>query len=187
MHASLSIKLSPVIKCVIMNRSTRDQIKYRVRHHRQVSKRMQQMKARENSFVFIDEMTDGTDNEHECEFNETPGFSDSLKNWAIEFNISQRAISALLKILIAVGLTFLPADSRSLLKTPRVVQLEECAGGRLWYRGIITNLKSIFKNLTENMSITLNFNFDGTAIFNSSTWNFWPILANINGSLHVLL
>lgn len=87
----------------------------------------------------------------------------------------------LLKILISIGITWLPSDSRALLKTPRIIHLDDCAGGKIWYRGIGHNLKSIFKYSRENFAVSLNFNFDGAALFNSSTWNFWPILANIYG------
>lgn len=83
--------------------------------------------------------------------------------------------------MISIGISWLPSDTRSLLKTPRIIHLDDCAGGKLWYRGIGSNLKSIFKHSNENISISLNFNFDGTVLFNSSSWNFWPILANIHG------
>lgn len=156
-----------------MSGLVRDQIRERVRHHRNVKKQLEQMRSRENAFIYIDENSNDS-NDSECDLS----MNDKLKQWAIEYNVSHRAITALLKILISIGMTWLPSDARSLLKTPRVIQLTDCAGGKLWYRSIETNLISIFKNITNSIEISLNFNFDGAVLYKSS---LWPILANIEG------
>lgn len=61
-----------------------------------------------------------------------------LRRWALEYNISKRAISALLKILISFGMDWLPKDSRTLLSTPRYIQMNNLTNGKIWY-GVFKN------------------------------------------------
>lgn len=56
-----------------------------------------------------------------------------LRRWAIKYNISKRAISELLKILISFGMKWLPKDSRSLLSTPREIEMSNLTNGKIWY------------------------------------------------------
>lgn len=105
----------------------------------------------------------------------------SLRSWAIEYHIQNRALSALLKILISYGFTSLPRDSRKLLKTPRIVEIETRAGGKFWYNGIASCIKQVYCKITSNTTLELNFNLDGLPLFKSSPLEFWPILANIHG------
>lgn len=65
--------------------------------------------------------------------NEMNGSKDILRNWALKYNISKRAVSDLLKILIAFGMPWLPKDSRTLLSTPRQIHMTELTNGKLWY------------------------------------------------------
>lgn len=88
-----------------------------------------------------------------------------LRSWAIEYHIQNRALSALLKILICFGLTNLPKHSRTLLKTPRTVQIEKRAGGQFWYNGLTNSIKQVFAKVTSNMTVELNFNVDGLPLF----------------------
>lgn len=110
-----------------------------------------------------------------------PTISKVLRSWAIQSYIKQRALSALLKILVCFGLKTLPRDSRTLLKTPRFVEIEKRAHGDFWYNGMSNCLENIFAKLTTDMKIELNFNVDGIPLFKSSPITFWPILANIHG------
>lgn len=64
---------------------------------------------------------------------ETIGSRERLRNWALKYNISKQAVSDLLKMLIAIGMTWLPKDSRTLLSTPRQIHLAELTNGKLWY------------------------------------------------------
>ncbi|XP_055325814.1 uncharacterized protein LOC129579676 [Sitodiplosis mosellana] len=105
----------------------------------------------------------------------------NIRSWAIEYNIQNRALSALLKILITFGSRNLPSDSRSLLRTPRSIQIENTAGGQYWYNGIGNCLRNVFGKLNSNITLELNFNVDGLPLFKSSPVTFWPILANIHG------
>lgn len=107
--------------------------------------------------------------------------SDQLRSWALEFHLTHRAISKLLKILICCGMRFLPKDSRTLLSTPRSINIENRAGGQYWHNGIKKGLSTIFSELNENLTIKMNFNVDGLPLFKSSPVEFWPILAKIRG------
>lgn len=69
----------------------------------------------------------------EYQQNENIAASERLRRWALEYNISKRAVSALLKILIALGLTWLPKDSRTLFSTPRYIEMQNLTNGKLWY------------------------------------------------------
>lgn len=57
---------------------------------------------------------------------------EKLRQWALKYNITKRAVSDLLKILISVGLTWLPKDSRTLLFTPRNIELVTLSKGKFW-------------------------------------------------------
>lgn len=71
-------------------------------------------------------------------------------------------------------------DYRTLLQTPKTVQIMDVGGGKYWYNGIERNLRLIFSKLEKNISIALNFNMDGLPIFKSSQRVFWPILSTIH-------
>lgn len=109
--------------------------------------------------------------------------ADQLRSWAIEYHVQRRALSKLLKILISAGMYFLPKDSRTLLATPRSINIEDRAGGKYWHYGIQTGLKSIFSQLTSNFTIKMNINIDGLPLFKSSPIEFWPILGSIRGKI----
>lgn len=106
--------------------------------------------------------------------------SSQLRLWALKHNITRNALSDLLKILIAFGMTWLPADSRTLLETPQNITTVNIANGQLWYNGIEKNLRRIFEKLNKNVTLLLNFNVDGIPIFKSAKKEFWPILANMH-------
>lgn len=110
-----------------------------------------------------------------------------LKQWAIEYGITRRALSALLKILISAGLWYLASDSRALLKTPRTVPIVDMCGGKYWYGGLRKNLETLLSSIKENITINLSFNVDGLPVFKSAKTTFWPILAHIFGLYKNLL
>lgn len=65
--------------------------------------------------------------------NEKSASTERLRHWALEYNISKRAVSELLKILISLGMIWLPKDSRTLLSTPRYIEMKNLTNGKLWY------------------------------------------------------
>lgn len=105
-----------------------------------------------------------------------------IRSWALDFHLTQRAVSRVLKILIAYGLKFLPKDSRTLLQTPQSMNIERRAGGQYWHNSLKKSLFTIFsKDLNKDLVININFNVDGLPLFKSSTIEFWPILGKICG------
>lgn len=57
---------------------------------------------------------------------------EKLRCWVFKHNITRSAISDLLKILISIGMTWLPKDSRTFLSTPRNVEISTLSIGHLW-------------------------------------------------------
>lgn len=112
---------------------------------------------------------------------------EQIRRWALKYNISKCAVSALLKVLISIGLNFLPKDSRSLFQTQRYVELSTLSNGKIWYQGVARNLDMIFADLKTNMKISLCLNMDGLPLFNSSKYQFWPILARVFGKFFLAL
>lgn len=112
---------------------------------------------------------------------EQKSLADQLRSWALEYHIKRRAVTSLLKILKFNGMGFLPQDSRTLLSTPRRIDIENRSSGKYWYNGIRNGLSPIFSMLTKNLKIDLNINIDGLPLFKSSALEFWPILANVRG------
>lgn len=96
----------------------------------------------------------------------------------LQHNITRNALCDLLKILISFGLTWLPSDARTLLETPRNVEIIDAANGKLWYSGLENNLRKIFRTLSNDIELILNFNVDGIPLYNSAKKEFWPILTN---------
>lgn len=106
-----------------------------------------------------------------------------LRFWAAKHRISHLAINDLLSILNCTGFNFLPKDSRTLMQTPTAVEIASLENGKLWYRGIRTCLNDVLSKRNRDTVITLDFNFDGMPLFNSSKLQFWPILSAIQGSI----
>lgn len=122
--------------------------------------------------------------ENEKNFN----LENALQIWALKHRITHMAVKDLLSILNSAGISSefgkpLPKDSRTVLKTPAHVDIQTLTVGNLWYRGVQKCLENIFKNINRDVTITLNFNFDGVPLYNSSKICFWPILPSIRGSL----
>lgn len=110
-------------------------------------------------------------------------FQRKLKVWAIDHKITQRALADLLKILFWFGLNWLCRDPRTFLCTPRNVEIVPAGNGKMSYFGIANNLSRIFSDLSRDLITSLNINIDGLPLFNSSKYQFWPILASIHGML----
>lgn len=121
-------------------------------------------------------------NEHINSENQSgENFQDCLKEWAVKHRITKMALNDLLSILITAGFCYLPKDSRTLMKTPKHVEIRNLSSGQMWYRGISFSLLQIFQKLNNDISIYLDFNFDGVPLFDSSSKCFWPIIVSIRG------
>lgn len=117
-----------------------------------------------------------------CDTDNTTNFKDKLKYWAVHHHISARAINDLLSILIFAGFTFLPKDSRTFMRTPSNLSIKNLTNGKMWYYGIGKCLEDVFAKISQEISITLDMNFDGFPVSKSSNSQFWPILAAIRGN-----
>lgn len=105
---------------------------------------------------------------------------EKIKNWSLRNKIKHIAINDLLKILKEEGIAELPLDARTLLNTPKTVNIREMGKGKFWYNGVKNNLIRTLSHLTENQDISLIFNIDGMSPFNSSSLQFWPILFKVH-------
>lgn len=130
-----------------------------------------------------------SESETNFEINEQSKENELLRNklctWANDFFISKRALDNLLPILINAGLNSLPKNHRTLQKTPTNIQMNNIAGGKMWYNGIAKCLTQIFSKLNRNLDIKLNVNIDGLPLTKSSRITFYPILASIYGKAFI--
>lgn len=104
---------------------------------------------------------------------------EGLALWASKNNITRQAANELLELLRNNGHN-LPKDSRTLMETPRYVEVLEKCGGHYYYFGIGSCLQNILKThpafVKENDSVKLSVNIDGIPLHKSSNEQFWPIL-----------
>lgn len=108
-----------------------------------------------------------------------------IRKWTCVYNISQSALKAITKIInVNLRDSQLPADPRTIMKTPRTTKFTQIGGdknpGFYWHQGFEFCLRNCFRNLADDLSISINVNIDGLQIFNSSNKCFWPILFNIH-------
>lgn len=111
--------------------------------------------------------------------------TEKIRYWAVQHRITKTALNDLLRILIFAGLNFFPKDARTFMRTPKIVSISTLSKGKLWYNGLKNCLHSSLAQISHDMTITLNFNFDGLPIAKSSNIQFWPILSNIRGMCSV--
>lgn len=104
-----------------------------------------------------------------------------LIRWAINHRITKIATNDLLSILKFAGLNFLPKDSRTLLRTDVNTPITHLSNGKMWYNGVKKCLENVLCKISSNISVTLDFNFDGAPISKSSNSQIWPILSSIRG------
>ncbi|XP_036425356.1 uncharacterized protein LOC118807451 [Colossoma macropomum] len=87
-----------------------------------------------------------------------------LSKWAVRFNISLVALTALLCVL-RVYHPDLPRDARTVLKTQTQYSIHRQAGGLYHYRGILTSLRNtlshVIDTVSEGFTFRLRINVDG--------------------------
>lgn len=128
------------------------------------------------------EFDSDTDEENE---NVELSFINKLRIWAVQNQITHVAINELLELLLTLGLKNLPKNSRTLLHTPRSVQIRSMGSGEYWHNGIEKCLKNTLCDVSESINLSLNFNIDGLPISGSSKFQFWPILMSIASKPHI--
>lgn len=128
------------------------------------------------------ESDDDLDSKFSCDdVDESIEFIGRLRSWAVKHRITHSAIRELLAILIFGGLVFLPKDSRTFMKTPAKIEVVGVSNGKLWYHSVGKSLENVLCKIPRDISLTLDFSFDGLPIFKSSNTQFWPMLSSIQG------
>lgn len=113
-------------------------------------------------------------------------FSSELVCWAIKRRINNVQFRGLLEIWNNnMPLTKLPRDPRTLLRTPRMVDIftdPENQNEKYWYYGVRKSLMCFLPKVLDRVSaeIKLNIHVDGLPISDSSNECFWPIMYNIH-------
>lgn len=111
-----------------------------------------------------------------------PDTSSFLKNWTHQFNIQKTALNELLKHLKQNGHPNLPADSRTLLRTPTQRTVVTIPPGQYSHIGVFKALDNYLSSCPIAPSnVEIDFNIDGVPISHSTPSCFWLILAQIWG------
>jgi hypothetical protein len=109
----------------------------------------------------------------------------ALAQWAVSHNITNVALSALLKSLKSHKcFDKFPIDARTILKTNsnnNSTHIQLVQPGNYYHFGFSNELNKIIKflNISED-TININIGIDGLPISKSSGSTFWPILGNID-------
>lgn len=109
-----------------------------------------------------------------------PSISCEIREWAIEYNVSNAALSKLLGILQTKGLN-VPKDARTLHKTPTSIDVTKKSGGDYVYNGLAACIvQALVDNpkAVDNKEILLKVNVDGVPLFKSVSSQLWPILCS---------
>ena len=110
-------------------------------------------------------------------------FKHHLSLWSLAFGIPHIALKVLLVILRNYTDLVLPRDSRTLLKTPRHVDMIEMPNGAQYcHFGLTKAVEEIAHNYRKRgirtRQIRLIFNIDGLPIYKSSENSLWLILCS---------
>lgn len=110
-----------------------------------------------------------------------------LSSWAAKTRLSRDPTNELLSILRKYGMD-VPKDSRTLLKTPRNVDVLNKCGGSYYYLGIRNGISSLLDQNVEPVPFfKLSVNVDGVPLDKSTNSQLWPILGSINSSDYVFV
>jgi len=109
---------------------------------------------------------------------------DSLRKWAL-LGVTKQKVNQLLRILQQYH-PDLPADARTLLKTPRSTETYPVgqAEGEMWYYGVLTNLETLVtpEFLRMHKEITIDVGIDGVNAYGfRCEAKFWPIIGCLVG------
>ena len=117
----------------------------------------------------------------DCDGDDRRTLPSELKMWALNHNITLEALTSLLKLLKpALPEQALPADGRTLLRTPRRVTTKRLGGGEYSHIGFQSQIVRVLKDeddVPEELEIDISV--DGIPISNSSGSQLWPIQGRI--------
>lgn len=103
---------------------------------------------------------------------------ENLGKWAINFNVPQNAVNALLKILkYDANMKFLPKDSRTLLnsKSSTLLNMHEVIPGNYYHFGLATGIIRYSSLISFTDVIKISIGIDGLPLTKSSSSQFWLI------------
>lgn len=110
----------------------------------------------------------------------------NLAKWAVDHNITQTALSALLKVLkLHKCHNYFPIDARTILKTKLSVkpfQLQIVPPGNYYHFKIYNSLQYIYNSDSQYFvgnDIKIVIGIDGLPLTKSSSSCFWPILGYV--------
>lgn len=101
----------------------------------------------------------------------TESSREGLRSWSLRHNIRHNALKDLLGFIKDnYNDTNLPMDPRTLLETPLNIGklCNEIPGGKYWHHGLAACLENWFKNVSSDVSISININIDGLPVHKSS-------------------
>ena len=132
----------------------------------------------------VEPLPTGSEDEKETSPNSQGSLSNSLRQWAVKYQVPHTSLTSLLSILQFHGHPELPRDGRTLLQSLRNVDVKKLGGGEFVYLGIEQGLNYFLKSLSEEIlpsHLNMQVNVDGLPVFKSSSLQFWPILGLFTG------
>ncbi|XP_065641167.1 uncharacterized protein LOC136073496 [Hydra vulgaris] len=132
------------------------------------------------------ESSDENDNDEEVRVSDNGAediFQPMLAKWVVRNQIFNIATNELLKLMQSIGHNYLPNDVRTLLNTPRSVEVKVKCGGEYIYFGLQKCILKILNKLSNINKIDLVVNIDGFPLYKSSSVEIWPILCQFSISL----
>lgn len=106
-----------------------------------------------------------------------------LRDWAIRNHISHVALTELMT-RIKPKYPELPTDARSLLKTPRKINVQSIPPGYYYHFGLRNCIEELVSRYSENLqSIQVNVNVDGLPLFKSSSNQVYPDFMQLSREL----
>lgn len=108
-------------------------------------------------------------------------FKSGWRLWAVQENVTQKQLRALLQVCNNTLPFRLPGEPSTLLQTtkPKIRVLDGLS--KYWHNGVEEGLKYTLQQSKRIPSTaSLNISVDGIPIAKSSNAQFWPILANVH-------
>ncbi|KAE8739074.1 hypothetical protein FOCC_FOCC015430 [Frankliniella occidentalis] len=103
-----------------------------------------------------------------------------LVEWTLEGGVTMNKVDDLLRRLHRVHPS-LPLSYKTLLETPKNIEVLECGDGTMWYLGISPQLQRVLspQYFDDHNDIAIDVNIDSVPIFSNSNVNFVPILGRL--------
>lgn len=109
-----------------VNSKVREQSKHRKRFQRKVSSLLVEQHRRVQTIsqaITLSADDETSDYQPEPEKDKAVNIEEKLRIWKIKHNVTRNAMNDLLRILVLFGLTSLPLDCRTIMKTPENLEI----------------------------------------------------------------